>query len=125
MSQVTLPIVVAALLQARAPLAVLLPSLLLMVSCWGFVMPNAVAVGMSVERSAAGRASAILGVAQFSFPAISAPLVGTVPELAGVPPIATVIVACLAVAVLVQLAARLRPPRHTAAAEAGVVRRAG
>jgi MFS transporter, DHA1 family, multidrug resistance protein len=104
----------AALLRAEAPLVAVLPSLFLFVSCWGFVMPNAVAVGMSVERSAAGRASAILGVAQFGFAAVSAPLVGTVPVVAGIPPMATVIVVCLTVAVLVQLVARVRPPRVAA-----------
>jgi MFS transporter, DHA1 family, multidrug resistance protein len=97
----------AALLRAEAPLPAVLPALFLFISCWGFVNPNAVAVGMTVERAAAGRASALLGVAQFGFAAFSAPLVGTVPVLAGTPPMATVIVVCLAGAVLVQVGARL------------------
>lgn len=97
----------AGLLQVGAPLAGVLPALFLMISCWGFVMPNAVAVGMSVERRAAGRAAAILGVAQYGFGVFSAPLVGTVPVIAGIPPMATVIVASLAGAVLAQLGARL------------------
>jgi DHA1 family bicyclomycin/chloramphenicol resistance-like MFS transporter len=75
----------AALLQAQASLFAVLPSLFLFVSCWGFVVPNAIAVGMSVERTAAGRASAILGVAQFGFAAFAAPLVGSVPVVAGIP----------------------------------------
>jgi MFS transporter, DHA1 family, multidrug resistance protein len=97
-------------LRAQAPLPLLLPALFAFVSCWGFVMPNAIAVGMSVERAASGRASAILGVAQFGFAAISAPLVGTVPPIAGVPPMGAVIVVCLAGAVLVQLVGRVRVP---------------
>jgi DHA1 family bicyclomycin/chloramphenicol resistance-like MFS transporter len=118
---VSVPVMLAAavafavLLRAQAPLAAVLPSLFLFVSCWGFVNPNAVAVGMQVERSAAGRASAILGVAQYGFAAFSAPLVGTVPVLAGIPPMATVIVVCLAAAVLVQIGARLSLPRAGAA----------
>jgi DHA1 family bicyclomycin/chloramphenicol resistance-like MFS transporter len=98
----------AAALRWQAPLPVLLPALFAFVSCWGFVMPNAIAVGMSVERAASGRASAILGVAQFGFASFSAPLVGTVPTVAGVPPMGGVIVACLAGAVLVQLVGRSR-----------------
>lgn len=100
----------AAALQAQAPLLVLLPALFVFVSCWGFVMPNAIAVGMSVERSASGRASAILGVSQFGFAAFSAPLVGTVPAIAGVPAMGSVIVVCMAGAVLVQIVGRLRVP---------------
>ncbi|OLT21580.1 hypothetical protein BJF78_08175 [Pseudonocardia sp. CNS-139] len=106
-----LAVVFAILLRAEAPLAAVLPSLFMLISCWGFVMPNAIAVGMSVERSAGGRASAILGVSQFGFSVISAPAVGSVPVLLGVPPMASVIVVCLALAVLVQLAARFRLPQ--------------
>jgi len=108
----------AALLRAEAPLPAVLPALFLFISCWGFVMPNAVAVGMSVERAAAGRASAILGVAQFGFAAFSAPLVGTIPVLAGTPPMATVIVVCLAGAVVAQVVARLVDRRAAAPAPA-------
>lgn len=99
----------AGLLQVEAPLVGVIPALFLMISCWGFVMPNAVAVGMSVERRAAGRAAAILGVAQYGFGVFSAPLVGTVPVIAGIPPMGTVIVASLAGAVLAQLGGRLGP----------------
>jgi DHA1 family bicyclomycin/chloramphenicol resistance-like MFS transporter len=106
----------AALLRAEAPLPAVLPALFLFISCWGFVMPNAVAVGMSVERAAAGRASAILGVAQFGFAAFSAPLVGTIPVLAGTPPMATVIVVCLGAAVVAQVVARLVDRRAAAPA---------
>ena len=102
-------VVFALLLRAEAPLVAVLPSLFLMVSTWGFVMPNAIAAGMSVERTAAGRASAILGATQFGISAVSAPLVGTLPVLAGVPPMATVIVVCLAGAAVVQLVARFVP----------------
>jgi DHA1 family bicyclomycin/chloramphenicol resistance-like MFS transporter len=109
----------AALLRAEAPLAAVLPALFLVISCWGFVMPNSIAVGMSVERAAAGRASAILGVAQFGFAAFSAPLVGAIPVLAGTPPMATVIVVCLAGAVVVQVAARRRLRGQAGRAAAG------
>jgi DHA1 family bicyclomycin/chloramphenicol resistance-like MFS transporter len=102
-------VVFALLLRAEAPLVAVLPSLFLMVSTWGFVMPNAIAAGMSVERTAAGRASAILGATQFGISAVSAPLVGMLPVLAGVPPMATVIVVCLAGAAVVQLVARFVP----------------
>jgi hypothetical protein len=88
-------------------------------------MPNAVAVGMSVERAAAGRASAILGVAQFGFAAFSAPLVGTIPVLAGTPPMATVIVVCLAGAVVAQVVARLVDRRAAAPAPAHAPGRRG
>ncbi|GAA3045907.1 multidrug effflux MFS transporter [Pseudonocardia yunnanensis] len=109
-------VVFAALLRAEAPLPAVLPALFLFISCWGFVMPNAVAVGMSVERAAAGRASAILGVAQFGFAAFSAPLVGTIPVIAGTPPMATVIVVCMAGAVVAQIVARLVGRRAAAPA---------
>jgi DHA1 family bicyclomycin/chloramphenicol resistance-like MFS transporter len=105
----------AAMLRAEAPLPAVLPALFLFISCWGFVMPNSIAVGMSVERAAAGRASAILGVAQFGFAAFSAPLVGTIPVLAGTPPMGTVIVVCLAGAVMVQVGARFVGRRAAAA----------
>lgn len=108
----TFTVVFAVLLRADAPLPAVLPALFAFVSCWGFVMPNAIAVGMSVERHAAGRASAVLGVAQFAFSAFSAPLVGIVPAVFGVPPMATVIVVCLAAAFAVQLVARVRLPRR-------------
>jgi DHA1 family bicyclomycin/chloramphenicol resistance-like MFS transporter len=113
---VALPVMLAAAvafavaLRAQAPLPVLLPALFAFVSCWGFVMPNAIAVGMSVERSASGRASAVLGVAQFGFAAFSAPLVGVLPVVAGIPPMGAVIVVCMAGAVLVHLVGRVRTP---------------
>ncbi|MCO1657331.1 Bcr/CflA family efflux MFS transporter [Pseudonocardia humida] len=111
---VALPVMVASsvafavALQVGAPLVVALCALFVLVGCWGFVMPNAVAVGMSVERTAAGRAAAILGTAQFGFGAASAPLVGAVPVVAGVPPVAAVVVVCLAGALLAQLLGRVR-----------------
>lgn len=102
----------AALLRAGAPLPVALPALFAFMSCWGFVMPNAVSVGMAVERHAAGRASAILGVAQFGFSAFVAPVVGILPAVLGVPSMAVVMVICLTVAVTVQLVSRVRLPRR-------------
>jgi len=63
----------------------------------------------------------VLGVAQFGFSAFSAPLVGTVPPAFGVPPMATVIVVCLALAFSVQLVARIRLPRRQVAESPSVV----
>ncbi|WP_214403221.1 Bcr/CflA family efflux MFS transporter [Pseudonocardia lacus] len=114
----------AAALGAGAPLGVALGALFVVISCWGFVMPNAVAVGMSVERTAAGRAAAILGTAQFGFGAVSAPLVGAVPVVAGVPSVAVVVLVCLLGALLAQLIGRLRVVEEVPAEVGGAVCRA-
>jgi MFS transporter, DHA1 family, multidrug resistance protein len=97
----------AAAVATDAPLPVVVVSLLVMIGANGFVQPNAVAVGMSVEREAAGRAAAIIGVAQFGLASLSAPLVGLLPALGGIPPMALVITVCVGAAVLVQVVDRL------------------
>ncbi|ROQ41577.1 DHA1 family bicyclomycin/chloramphenicol resistance-like MFS transporter [Frondihabitans sp. PhB188] len=61
---------------AAAPLGVILGMLAVVVMCAGFLGSNVIAIGMSVDRHAGSTASAILGVAQYSFGALSAPLVG-------------------------------------------------
>lgn len=98
-----------------APLAIVIALVCLFMGCWGFVLPNALAFGMTVERTAAGRASAILGTAQFGVAAFATPLVGVVPTIAGVPAMATVMTTCVALAVAVHVAL-LRSARRSAAA---------
>ncbi len=60
----------------RAPLAVLLVSLFLLVSSIGLVMPNASSLALASHARSAGAASALLGVLQFAVGAVATPLVG-------------------------------------------------
>ncbi|MGW4057499.1 multidrug effflux MFS transporter [Amycolatopsis sp. NPDC004747] len=60
----------------RAPLALLLVSLFLLVSSLGLVMPNASSLALAAHSSSAGAASALLGVLQFVVGAAATPLVG-------------------------------------------------
>ncbi|GAA1865292.1 multidrug effflux MFS transporter [Pseudonocardia ailaonensis] len=116
----TVAVLFALAMQARAPLFLVLPGFCALMACWGFLNPNAMAFGMTVERTAAGRASAVLGLAQFGFAAASAPLVGIVPRVAGVPSMAVVTVSCIVLGALVHFAL-LRPARVSAARWAGPV----
>jgi DHA1 family bicyclomycin/chloramphenicol resistance-like MFS transporter len=61
---------------AGAGLAGILPCMFLVLSANGFVQPNAFALAMNDFPEAAGSASALLGVLQFSIGAAVAPLVG-------------------------------------------------
>ena len=54
----------------------LLPPLFLTVASVGVVLPNTTALALSGHADAAGSASAVLGVGQFLFGALAAPLVG-------------------------------------------------
>jgi DHA1 family bicyclomycin/chloramphenicol resistance-like MFS transporter len=54
----------------------LLPSLFVMVSSIGLVLPNAAALALADHPRTAGSASALLGLAQFAIGAIAAPLAG-------------------------------------------------
>ena len=54
----------------------ILPSLFVVVSGLGFVLPNATALALSDHPRIAGSASALLGVLQYSIGAAAAPLVG-------------------------------------------------
>jgi DHA1 family bicyclomycin/chloramphenicol resistance-like MFS transporter len=54
----------------------ILPSLFVVVSSLGFVMPNATALALSDHPRIAGSASALLGVLQYAVGAAVAPLVG-------------------------------------------------
>ncbi|MGW3999826.1 multidrug effflux MFS transporter [Amycolatopsis sp. NPDC004772] len=60
----------------KAPLAVLLVSLFLLVSSIGLVMPNASSLALASHPRSAGAASALLGVLQFVVGAVATPLVG-------------------------------------------------
>jgi DHA1 family bicyclomycin/chloramphenicol resistance-like MFS transporter len=57
-------------------LAGLLPSLFVMVSSNGMVLPNAAALALADHPRTAGSASALLGLSQFAIGAIAAPLAG-------------------------------------------------
>ncbi|WP_181397087.1 multidrug effflux MFS transporter [Cryobacterium arcticum] len=59
-----------------APVWVLLPMFFVLLSAYGIVNPNVIAMGMGVDRSQAGAAAATLGVAQYSLGALTAPLIG-------------------------------------------------
>ncbi|MGV9367401.1 multidrug effflux MFS transporter [Amycolatopsis sp. NPDC003731] len=60
----------------KAPLALLLVSLFLLVSSIGLVMPNASSLALASHARSAGAASALLGVLQFVVGAVATPLVG-------------------------------------------------
>ncbi|HET6711118.1 multidrug effflux MFS transporter [Amycolatopsis sp.] len=60
----------------RAPLALLLVSLFVLVSSLGLVMPNASSLALASHARSAGAASALLGVLQFVVGAAATPLVG-------------------------------------------------
>ncbi|WP_410571597.1 multidrug effflux MFS transporter [Amycolatopsis sp. cmx-4-61] len=60
----------------RAPLALLLVSLFVLVSSIGLVMPNASSLALAAQARSAGAASALLGVLQFVVGAAATPLVG-------------------------------------------------
>jgi MFS transporter, DHA1 family, multidrug resistance protein len=61
---------------AGVGLAGVLPSLFLAVATIGLVLPNAAALALSEHEQVAGTASALLGVSQFAFGALVAPLAG-------------------------------------------------
>ncbi|WIY02585.1 multidrug effflux MFS transporter [Amycolatopsis mongoliensis] len=60
----------------RAPLALLLVALFLLVSSIGLVMPNTSSLALASHARSAGAASALLGVLQFVVGAAATPLVG-------------------------------------------------
>jgi DHA1 family bicyclomycin/chloramphenicol resistance-like MFS transporter len=62
-----------------------LVSLFLVVASIGLILPNASAIGMAGHPRTAGSASALLGLAQYVFGAIAAPLVGVAGLHHGVP----------------------------------------
>ena len=90
-----------------APLALLLPSLFVVVTCIGLVAPNATALALADHPRTAGSASALVGVAQLVFGGLAAPLVGVAGTQSSVP--LGVLVATLGVGAV--LALRLVSPR--------------
>jgi len=58
-----------------AGLAAVMPPLTLLVFSWSFVQSNAIALALTNHPYGAGSASALLGVSQFAFGAVMAPLV--------------------------------------------------
>jgi len=102
-------------------LAGLLPSLFVMVSSIGMVLPNAAALALADHPRTAGSASALLGLAQFAFGAIAAPLAGVAGSHSALP--MGIVVAVLPVAGLACLlvlagptTTRVRSRRRTARA---------
>lgn len=69
-------VAVLAAITAEAGLHVLLPALFALLSSLGFVLPNATALALAGHPTAAGRASALVGLLQNGLGAIAAPVVG-------------------------------------------------
>ncbi|MBE8522316.1 multidrug effflux MFS transporter [Amycolatopsis sp. H6(2020)] len=98
----------------RAPLALLLVSLFLLVSSIGLVMPNASSLALASHARAAGAASALLGVLQFVVGAVATPLVGLGGPGTAVPMAATMAgFAVLALVAYLTLARPSGPLDHT------------
>lgn len=74
-------------------LAGILPAFFVVVSSIGVVLPSGTAIALEEHASAAGSASALLGMAQFAVGAISAPLVGVAGKDTALP-MAIVIATC-------------------------------
>jgi DHA1 family bicyclomycin/chloramphenicol resistance-like MFS transporter len=89
-------------------LAGILPCMLVVMSSNGFVAPNAMALAMNDFPEAAGSASALLGVLQFSIGAAVAPLVGLGGSDTALP--MGIVMAALAVAAI-SVRLLLSPPR--------------
>ncbi len=84
----------------------ILPSLFVVVSSLGFVLPNATALALSGHPRNAGSASALLGVLQFAIGAAAAPLVGALGSRTALP--MSVVMATLGVCALVTFALLVR-----------------
>jgi DHA1 family bicyclomycin/chloramphenicol resistance-like MFS transporter len=70
---------------AGAGLAGVLPSLLIVTSSVGLIFPNAIALALRGHPNTAGAAGGLFGLAQFSFGALAAPLVGIAGDDTAVP----------------------------------------
>ncbi|MEV6443560.1 multidrug effflux MFS transporter [Amycolatopsis sp. NPDC051716] len=101
----------------RAPLALLLVSLFLLVSSIGLVMPNASSLALASHARSAGAASALLGVLQFVVGAVATPLVGLGGPGTAVPMAATM--AGFAVLALVAYLVLTRPAPVLVSGKAG------
>ena len=86
-------------------LAMVLVSLFVMVSSVGLALPHSSAIAMDRHRSIAGAASALFGLAQFAFGAVTAPLVGLGDRTSGLALAVTAVVAVL-IGVVALLVAR-------------------
>jgi DHA1 family bicyclomycin/chloramphenicol resistance-like MFS transporter len=86
-----------------------LASLFLVVASIGLILPNASAIGMAGHPSTAGSASALLGLSQYVFGAVAAPLVGVAGLHHGVPMAVVIATAAIGSA----LALTLLPGRGT------------
>jgi DHA1 family bicyclomycin/chloramphenicol resistance-like MFS transporter len=91
-------------------LALLLPPLFLTVASLGVVLPNTTALALSGHPDAAGSASAMLGVGQFLFGAIAAPLVGLGGAGTAVPMGIVILTLSVAANLALHLLARARVP---------------
>ena len=89
-------------------LAGLLPSLFVMVSSVGMVLPNAAALALADHPRTAGSASALLGLAQFAIGALAAPLAGVGGSHTALP--MAIVMATLPLAGLACLLILARPP---------------
>jgi MFS transporter, DHA1 family, multidrug resistance protein len=88
-------------------LAGVLPSLFVVVSSIGVIVPNAAALALAGHPSTAGAASGLLGVAQFAFGAAVAPLVGLAGEDTALP--MALVIAALGLGALATFAALVSP----------------
>jgi drug resistance transporter, Bcr/CflA subfamily len=101
-------------------LLVVMPPLTLLMFSWSFVQSNAIALGLTNHPQIAGSASALLGVSQFAFGAVVAPLVGIAGANTALP-MAIVVAAC-GIAAALAFKALVGPVRavHVAAVPADV-----
>lgn len=86
-------------------LAGVLASLFVVVASIGLILPNAAAIGMAGHPQTAGSASALLGLSQYAFGALAAPLVGVAGLRHGVP--MSIVIATAALGSLLALVALL------------------
>jgi DHA1 family bicyclomycin/chloramphenicol resistance-like MFS transporter len=77
----------------EAGLAAVTAPLTLLMASWGFIQANALALALTDHPDVAGTAAALLGVSQYAFGAVAAPLVGLGGSDTAVP-MAVVIAAC-------------------------------
>ena len=76
-----------------AGLAAVMAPLTLLMASWSFIQANALALALTDHPGVAGTAAALLGVSQYAFGAVAAPLVGLAGSDTAVP-MAVVIAAC-------------------------------
>ena len=82
-----------------AGLAMVVAPLMLQMASWSFVQANALALALTDHPAVAGTAAALLGVSQYAFGALTAPLVGIGGSDTALP-MALVIAACAVGAVV-------------------------